>query len=229
MGPVSSKNSIRKRVFLDGRNFAPGHFCPQLCLLVRLAKKTGEVQFNTKIQTENVIFGKTNSRGLLRQNWAKFSFGTILPPNAPYSQLRLEKRYAAGSIKNFQPKHVFLDERNITLGHFCPQSCHLDRLAHKIGDVWFSTKIQTENVFFGKTNSRGLLRQNWAMFSSRTILPPNTKYSQLGLEKRFGAGFINKFQPKTCFLGWMKHRTGTLLTPIVPSSPFAQENRWGAI
>ena len=155
MGPVSSKNSIRKHVFLDGRKFAPGHFCPQLCLLVNLAKKTGEVQFSKKIQTENVIFGITNSRGLLRQNWAKFSSGTILPPNAPYSQFGLEKRYGAGFINQFQPKRVFLDSRNIAPGHFCPQSCHLDRLAHKIGELWFSTKIQTENVFFGKTNSGG--------------------------------------------------------------------------
>ena len=154
MGPVSSKNSIRKRVFLDGRNFALGHFCPQLCLLVHLAKKTGEVRFSTKIQTENVIFGKTNSRGLLRQNWAKFSSGTILPPNAPYSQLGLEKRYGAGFINKFQLKRVFLDERNIAPGHFCPQSCHLDRLAHKIGEVWFSTKIDVNLVKNNETQQR---------------------------------------------------------------------------
>ena len=133
MGPVSSKNSIRKRVFLDGRNFAPGHFCPESGNLVRLAKKIGEVRFSTKIQTENVFFGKKNSRGLLRQNSAKFSSGTILPPNVPYSQL-------------------------------CP-------------------------------------------------------------EKRYGAGFIKKFQSKTCFLGCTKLHSGTLLPPIVPSSPFGQENR----
>ena len=172
MGPVSSKNSIRKRVCLDGRNFAPGHFRPQLCLLVRLAKKTGEVWFGTKIQTEDVIFGKMNSRGLLRQNWAMFSSRTILSPNAKYSQLGLEKRYGAGFINKFQPKRVFLDGRNFAPGHFCPQLCLLVCLAKKIGEVRFSTKIQTENVIFGKTNSRGLLRQNWAMFSSGTILPP---------------------------------------------------------
>ena len=57
MGPVSSKNSIRKRVFLDGRNFAPGHFCPQSRHLVCLASKIGEVRFSTKIQTENVFYG----------------------------------------------------------------------------------------------------------------------------------------------------------------------------
>ena len=133
------------------------------------------------------------------------------------------------SSKKSNRKRVFWDGRSFTPGHFCPQSCHLVRLAKKIGEVRFSTKIQTENVIFGKTNSRGLLRQNWAKFSSGTILPPNTQYSQFGLEKRYGAGFINKFQPKTCFLGWTKLRSGTLLPPIVPSSPSFQENRWGAI
>ena len=32
---VSSKNSNRKRIFWGGRSFTPGHFCPQLCHLVR--------------------------------------------------------------------------------------------------------------------------------------------------------------------------------------------------
>ena len=73
--------------------------------------------------------------------------------------------------------------------HFCPQSCHLVCLAKKIGEVRFSTKIQIENVFFGKTNLRWLLRQNWAKFSYVTILPPNAPHSQLGLEKSYGAGF----------------------------------------
>ena len=109
------------------------------------------------------------------------------------------------------------------------QSRHLVRLAHRIGEVRFSTKIQAENVFFGKKNSRGLLRLNWETFSSGTILPPNAPYSQLGPEKRYGAGFIKKFQSKTCFLGCTKLHSGTLLPPIVPSSPFGQENRWGAI
>ena len=137
MGPVSSKNSIRKRVFLDGRNFAPGRFCPQSRHLVRLAKKISEVRFNTKIRTENLFFAKTNSRGVLRQNWAKISFGKILAPNAPYCQF--------------------------------------------------------------------------------------------GPEKRYGTGFIKEFHTKTCFFGWSKVRSGSLLTPIVPSSPFGHENRCGAI
>ena len=229
MGPVSSKNSNWKRVFLEGRNFAPGHFCPKSCHLVRLAKKIGEVRFSTKIQTENVIFGKTNSRGLLRQNWAKFSSGTISSPNAPCSQVGPKKRYGAGFVKKFDRKHLFWEGRSFTLGHFCPQSCHLVHLAKKIGEVGFSTKIHTENVFLGKTNSRGLLRQNWAKFSSGRISPLNGPYSQLGPEKRYGASFIKIFQPKTCFLGWTKLHSGTVLPPIVQSSPFGQENRWGAI
>ena len=200
MGPVSSKNSDWKRVFWDGRNFAPGQFCPQSRNLVRLAKKIGEVRFSTKIQSENVFFGKTNSRGLLRENWAKFSFRTILPPNAPYTQLGPKKRYGAGFIKNSTQKRVFFYGRNFAPGHFCPQSRYLVRLAKEIGEVRFSTKIQTKNIFFGKTNLRGLLRQNWAKFLSGTNLLPNAPCSQLGPEKRYGAGFIQKFQPKTCFL-----------------------------
>ena len=76
--------------------------------------------------------------------------------------------------------------------------------------------------------SRRLLRQNWAKFSFGSILPPNAAYSELGPEKRYGAGFIKKFQPKTCFLGWTKLHSGTILPPIVSSSPFGQENSWGA-
>ncbi len=146
-----------------------------------------------------MFFWKMNSSGLLRQNWAKFSSGTILPPNPPYSQLGPEKRYGAGLIKNFQPKTCFLGWRNFTPGHFCPLSCHLVRLDKKICEVQFSTKIQTENMFFWKTNSKGLLRQNWAKFSSGTIFPPNPPSSQLGPEKRYVAGFMKKFQTKTCF------------------------------
>ena len=132
---------------------------------------------------------------------------------------------ASVSSKNSDQKRVFKDGRNFDPGHFWPQSRHLVRLAHKIGEVRFSTKIKTENVFFGKKNLVGLLRQNCAKFSSGTILPPNAPYSQLGPEKRYGVGFIKKFQPKTCFLGWTKLHSGTLLPPKVPSSPFGQENR----
>ena len=81
----------------------------------------------------------------------------------------------------------------------------------------------------GKTNSRGLLRQNCAKFSSGTILPPNALYSQLGPEKRYGDGFIKKFQTKTCFLGRTKLHSRTLLPQIAPCSPFGRENRWCAI
>ena len=129
------------------------------------------------------------------------------------------------SSKNSDQKRVFKDGRNFDPGYFWPQSRHPVRLAHKIGEVLFSTKIQTKNVFFGKTNSRELLRQNWAKFSPGTILPPNAPYSQLGPEKRYGVGFIKKFQPKTCFLGWTKLRSVTLLPPIASSSPFGRENR----
>ena len=127
--------------------------------------------------------------------------------------------------KNSNRKRVFLDGRNFAPGHFCPQSRHLVCLVNKIGEVRFSTKIQSENVFFGKTNSIGLLRQNSAKFSSGTIFPPNAPYSQLGPEKRNGTSFIKKFHPKTCFFGWTKIRSGALLPPIAPSSPFAQQNR----
>ena len=129
------------------------------------------------------------------------------------------------SSMNSNRKRVFYDGRNFAPGHFCPQSYHLVRLAKKIGEVRFSTKIQTEKVFFGKTNSRGHLSQNRAKFSFRTILPLNAPYSQLGPEKRYGTGFIKKLHPKTCFFGWTKLRSGTLLPPVVSSSPFGQENR----
>ena len=150
MGPVSSKNSDRKRVFWVGQNFAPGHFCPQSRHLVRLAYKIGEVRFSTKIQTENVFFGKKKSRGLLRQNWAKFSSGTILPPNAPYRQLGLEKRYGAGFVKKFRPKTSFLGWKNFAPGHFCPQSPLLFRLAKKIGEVRFCTKFKPKTCVLEK-------------------------------------------------------------------------------
>ena len=132
------------------------------------------------------------------------------------------------SSTNSNRKRVFWDGRNFAPGHFCPQSHHLDRLTHKIGELWFSTKIQTENVFLGKMNSRGLLRQNWAKFPSETILPPNAQYSQLGPEKRHGAGFVKKFRLKTCFLGWTKFCSGTLLPPIAPYSQLGLEKRYGA-
>ena len=167
-----------------------------------------------------MFFGKKNSRGLLGKSLAKFSSGTILPLNAHIGRLALEIGMRPVSSKNSDRKRVFWYGRNFAPGHFCPQSRHLVCLAHKIGEVRFSRKIQTENMFFGKMNSGGLLRQNWAKFMSGTILPPNTPYGQLGPEKRYGAGFIKKFQPKTCFLGWTKLRSGTLLPPITPSSPF---------
>ena len=99
-----------------------------------------------------------------------------------------------------------------------------NRAIEKIGEVRFSNKIETENAFFGKTNTRGLLRQNWANFRPKQFRPRNAPCSELGLEKRYGAGFIKKFQSKSCFLGCTKLHSGTLLPPIMPSSPFGQEN-----
>jgi hypothetical protein len=92
------------------------------CLVLRadtrenpVGKNVVMTQFSTKIQTENMFFGKTNLRGLLRQNSAKFSSGTILPPNSPYSQLDLEKRYGAGFIKKIPTENVFfrMDETSL--------------------------------------------------------------------------------------------------------------------
>ena len=158
-----------------------------------------------------------------------FVRNNFAPLNAPYSQLGTKKRYGAGFIKKLQIKTCFLGWTKLHSRTLLPPICHLVRLAKKIDEVRFSTKIQTENVFLGKTNLRGLLRQNWAKFSSGSIMPPNAPYSELGPEKRNGAGFIKKFHPKTCFLGWTKLPSETFLPPIVPSSPFGKENRWGAI
>ena len=144
MGLVSSKNPDWKRVFSEGQNFAQGHFCPQSRHLVRLADKIGEVRFSTKIQAENVFFGKTNSWELLRQNWEQFSSRTILPLNAPYSQLGPEKRYGAGFLKKFQPKTCFLEKRiwegfwgkieqSFCPEQFCPRTHHIANLERKWG------------------------------------------------------------------------------------------------
>ena len=89
-----------------------------------------------------------------------FSPETIFPPNSPYSQLGPEKRYGSGFVKKSRLKTCFLGRKKLRNGHCCPQLRHLVRLAHKIREVRFITKIQAENVFFGETNPRGLLRQN---------------------------------------------------------------------
>ena len=78
---------------------------------------------------------------------------------------------------------------------------------------------------FWKNEFERAFEAKLSKFSSETILPPNAPCSELGPEKRYGAGFIKKFQPKTGFLGWTKLHSGTLLPPIVPSCPFGQENR----
>ena len=63
----------------------------------------------------------------------------------------------------------------------------------------------------------------------RNNLTPDVPYCQLDPEKRYLVDLIKKFQPKTWFSGWTKHRSVTLRPPIVPSSPFGQENWRGAI
>ena len=117
--------------------------------------RTCNGSFNSACVFSSVFFGKTNSRGLLRQNWAKFSSRTNT-----HHIVCLVSEIGLGpfSSKNSDRKRIFWDGRNFAPGHFCPQSRHLVRLAHNIGEVRLSTKIQTENVFYGKTNSRGLLR-----------------------------------------------------------------------
>ena len=169
-----------------------------------------------------------NSIGLLRKNLAKFSSGKILPPNAPCSQFCSENWYGAGFIKKFQTKTCFLGWTKLRTGTLLPPIMLSIPFGQENRWGVIFTKFQTENVFFGKTNLRGLLRQNWAKFSSGTIFPPNAQCCQLGPEKRYGASFVKKFRPKTCFLGWMKLRSGTLLPPIALSSPLGQENWWGA-
>ena len=170
-----------------------------------------------------------NMRGLLRQNWAKFSSVTILPPNTPCSQLGPEKRYGVGLVKKLRPKTCLLGWTKLRSGTLLPLITQSSPFGQENRWGAYSTKIQTENVFFGKTNLRGLFRQNWAKFSSGTIQPPNVPYSQWGPEKRYGAGFIKKLQSKTYFFGCTNLHSGTILPPTVPSSPFGLENRWGAI
>ena len=61
----------------------------------------------------------------------------------------------------------------------------------------FSTKIQTENVFFGKKNEfERASEAKLSKFSSETILPPNAPCSELGPEKWYGATFVKKIPTK---------------------------------
>ena len=106
MGPVLSKNSNRKRVFSDGRNFAPGHFCPQSRHLVCLANKIGEVRFSTTIQTEN-FFWKNEFERAFEAKLSKVFVRNNFSPNAPNSQLGPEKWYGAGFIKKIPTENVF--------------------------------------------------------------------------------------------------------------------------
>ena len=157
MGLVSSKNSDRKRAFWDGRNFAPGHFCPQSRHLVCLAHKIGEVWFSTKIQLKTCFWEKRIREGF----WGKIEQSFRLEQFSPRTHhiANYAQKWGMGpvSTKNSERKRVFWDGRNFAPGHFCHESRYLVRLAHKIGEVRFSAKIQSENVFLGKTNPRGFL------------------------------------------------------------------------
>ena len=108
MGPVSLKNSIQKRVFWDGRNFAPGHFYPQSRHLVRLAYKIGVVRFHTKIKNRKHVFGKNELEWAFEAKLSKvFVRNNFAPERTIYSQLGAEKRYGADFVKKFQPKTCF--------------------------------------------------------------------------------------------------------------------------
>ena len=112
-----------------------------------------------------------------------FSSGSILPLNPPYSELGQEKRYGAGFIKKFQPKTCFLGWTKLHSGTLLPPIVQLVRLAKKIGEVRFSKKILTENVFFGKKISVAY-EANEAKFSCEIVLPPNKLNSPCGPENR---------------------------------------------
>ena len=71
------------------------------------------------------------SRGLLRQKWAKFSSGTILPPNAPHSQLGPENRYGDDFIKKFQTKTCFLGTTKLHIGTLLPQIAPWSPFGHE--------------------------------------------------------------------------------------------------
>ena len=154
------------------------------------------------------------------KNWAKFSSGTILPPNAPYSQLGPEKRYGAGFIKKFHPQTCFLGCTKLHSGTLLPPIAPSTPLAQE--NWWGETYYKNSNRkrVFWKNEFEGAFEAKLSKVFVRNNFAPNAPYSQLAPEKKNGAGFIKKFQPKTCFLGWTKRRSGTLLPPIAPSSPF---------
>ena len=135
----------------------------------------------------------------------------------------------------------------------------------KIGEVRFSTKIQTENMFFWKnefdrafevTLSKVFVWNNFVpehtispispkkelcgrfhqkiptenVFfrmdetSLRETFVPNRAIQSVWPRKFLRCDLVQKFKPKTCFLGWTKLRSGKHLSPITPSSLFGQEN-----
>jgi hypothetical protein len=53
--------------------------------------------------------------------------------------------------KNSERKRAFSKTQNFVPEQFFPELCHRVRLAPIVIVVWFSKKILTGNVFFGKT------------------------------------------------------------------------------
>ena len=145
---------------------------------------------------------------------------TILPTNAPYRQLGPKKWYETGFIKKFLPKIYFFGRtklRSVTLlPPIMPSSPSGQE--NRCGAISYRNSNR-KRVFWKNEFGRAFEAKLSKVFV-RNNFAPNTPNSQLGPEKRYGAGFINEFQQKTCFLGWTKLRTGTLLPPIAPSSPF---------
>ena len=74
---------------------------------------------------------------------------------------------------------------------------------------------------------RGFVGSCW-LGSGCLVLRVDTRENPVGkngvMINMVRCDLVQKFKPKTCFLGWTKLHSGTLLPPIVPSSPFGQEN-----
>ena len=115
MGPVSLKNSIQKHVFWDGRNFAPGHFCPQSRHLVCLANKIGEVRFSKKIQTENVVFGKNEFERAFEAKLSKVFPRNNLAPERTIEPIRPRKEVWCRFHQNITTENVVFEKDETSL------------------------------------------------------------------------------------------------------------------
>ena len=123
-------------------------------------------------------------------------------PERTIQTIRPRKEVWGRFHKKIPSENVFFAMDKTSLRHtFAPNRVIQSLKPSKLVSCDLVQKFKPKNVFSGKMNSIGLLRQNWAKFSSRKILPPNAPYWQLGPEKRYGTGFIKKFHPKTCFFG----------------------------